>query len=339
MARMNGIACAGNWIVDQIKIIDTWPEQGELVNISAFELGIGGSSPNVLTDLASLGFPADTLALGCVGQDEYGTLILDHCAKHGIDTSLIHVMPGESTSYTDVMTVAATGARTFFQYRGANALFTPEKVDLERLAAAAPRIFHLGYLLLLDGMDAPDPEFDTAAARLLHDLQLAGIQTSIDVVSEAGDRFGRIVGPALGHTDHCIINEYEAQRITGITVRTADESLDHGGVEAAAVKLLEMGVARTAVIHCPEGGQWADAEDRRLWMPSLRVPSELIVSAVGAGDAFCAGVLYGIHDDWEPERCLTVGNAAAAMCLCAKNTTDGVGTLEEVTAFAKRYAR
>ncbi len=339
MAAMNGIACAGNWIVDQIKIIDTWPQQGELVNIRSWECGIGGSSPNVLTDLQSMGFPAASLAIGCVGDDAYGTLILNHCSKHGIDTSMIRVISGESTSYTDVMTVASSGQRTFFQYRGANALFTPEMIEMERLTAAAPKIFHLGYLLLLDGMDAEDAEFGTAAARLLHTLQEAGIQTSIDVVSEAGDRFGRIVGPALKHTDHCIINEYEAQRVTGITVRSEDDALDRAAIEAAAGKLLEMGVARTAVIHCPEGGQWADTSGNRSWIASLSLPSDLVVSAVGAGDAFCAGVLYGIHEGWDPERCLTVGNAAAAMCLGAKNTTDGVGSLQEIEAFAERYRR
>ena len=63
MPFVNGIACAGNWIVDHIKIIDCWPEQGALSNIRSSEHGVGGSAANVLTDLQSLGFPAPTLAL------------------------------------------------------------------------------------------------------------------------------------------------------------------------------------------------------------------------------------------------------------------------------------
>jgi sugar/nucleoside kinase (ribokinase family) len=51
---------------------------------------------------------------------------------------------------------------------------------------------------------------------------------------------------------------------------------------------------------------------------------------VGAGDAFCAGVLYGIHEGWSPEESLKVGSAAAAACLQAANTTDGVRSLGEI---------
>lgn len=336
--RMNGIACAGNWIVDQIKIIDCWPEQGELSNILSADHGIGGSPANVLTDLRTLGFPAPMIALGCIGDDEYGRLILSHCVAHGIDASLIRVLPGLSTSYTDVMTVADTGGRTFFHDQGANALFTPEHVDMDQLVGLGPKIFHLGYLLLLDGMDAEDPEYGTVAARLLADVRSHGIETSIDVVSEALDRFPRIVGPALKHVDYCVVNEYEAERTTGVTIRHPSGGLIPGAMEKAARALLSMGVLKTVVIHCPEGGLWVDAVGATVWSPALTVPHNMVVSTVGAGDAFCAGVLYGIHEGWMPERCLAVGNATAATSLCEKNTTDGVRSLDDVLEFARTYA-
>jgi len=334
---MNGIACAGNWIVDQIKIIDCWPEQGALSTIRSLQHGIGGSSANVLTDLRSLGFGAPMVALGCIGDDQYGRLVLDHCEAHGIDASMIRVLPGESTSYTDVMTTADSGRRTFFHDRGANAQFVPRHVDMEQVVALNPRIFHLGYLLLLDGMDVADDEHGTVAAGLLADVQSRGIQTSVDVVSEAVDRFAEIVGPSLKYVDHCIVNEYEVERITGIKARDSNEAIIRPALIEAARALLAMGVSRTAVVHCPEGGQWIDSTGAEVWMPSLHLPEGMVVSSVGAGDAFCAGALYGIHEGWPPERCLTVANATAAMSLCAKNTTDGVGTLDEVTAFAGAY--
>ena len=46
-------------------------------------------------------------------------------------------------------------------------------------------IFHLGYLLLLGGMDAPDEEYGTKAARLLAKVQAAGIKTSVDIGAAA----------------------------------------------------------------------------------------------------------------------------------------------------------
>ena len=52
--------------------------------------------------------------------------------------------------------------------------------------------------------------------------------------------------------------------------------------------------------------------------PSVNVAQSEIVGSVGAGDAFYAGVLFGLHEDWSLQRCLDLGNAAAAMSSRAK---------------------
>ena len=39
----SGILAGGNWIVDAVKIIDTWPQQDALANILATSKGAGGS--------------------------------------------------------------------------------------------------------------------------------------------------------------------------------------------------------------------------------------------------------------------------------------------------------
>jgi hypothetical protein len=96
------------------------------------------------------------------------------------------------------MTEQASGHRTFFHHRGANALWNGAGLDFKKTRA---RIFHLGYLLLLDAMDAPHPTCGTKAAALLRQAQAAGLKTSVDVVSEDSDRFAAIVRPALRHTD------------------------------------------------------------------------------------------------------------------------------------------
>jgi sugar/nucleoside kinase (ribokinase family) len=62
-------------------------------------------------------------------------------------------------------------------------------------------------------------------ARLLHDAQRSGILTSIDVVSEASDRFKKLVPPAMKYADFCIINEVEAQNSTGIVLRDNENKL------------------------------------------------------------------------------------------------------------------
>jgi sugar/nucleoside kinase (ribokinase family) len=327
---MKGIACGGNWTVDQVKFIDKWPPKCELANILEEESGTGGGPANVLTVLKRLGFSHPTFAIGCIGKDAFGRQILEHCRSNGIGTEFLTVLQAVRTSYTDVMTVRDTGERTFFHCRGANARFAPIHVPVEHLKKQGIRMFYLGYLLLLDSMDRLDSENGTVAAGLLRSVQEAGIQTCLDVVSEASQRFQEIVVPSLRYVDHCIINEIEAGRTTGVDIRGEDQRINHTALRTAAERLLELGVRKTVVIHFPEGSLWRDRSDTEAYQDCLKVPRQTIVSSVGAGDAFCAGVLYGIHEGWPPVEALKIGSGAAAACLQAANTTDGVRSLDEI---------
>src|ERR1700721_2828964 len=194
MSERKGILGAGNWIVDHVKVIDSWPNQDTLANILSEYRGAGGSPCNVLIDLAKLGADFPLAGAGIIGQDEAGDWILETCKDIGVNTDLIRRTSDQPTSYTDVMTVASTGRRTFFHQRGANALFDADTIRLDTCQA---KIFHLGYLLLLDKLDQPSAVFGTRAAELLDSASKLGFITSADVVSEESERFARVVLPSL----------------------------------------------------------------------------------------------------------------------------------------------
>jgi len=326
-----GICCAGNWIIDHVKIISVWPQQDTLATILGEETGTGGSAYNVLVDLSRFGVDIPLSGIGLVGSDADGKNILADCAKRGIDTNLLHRIDDAPTAYTDVMSVKATGRRTFFYQGGANARLTSGHILGQQLNC---RLLNLGYLLLLDGLDAPDEEYGTQAARVLAGLQAEGILTSIDVVSEDSDRFAGIVSPALKYADYCIINEIEAGRTTGIEIRNGD-SLDIGAMEAAAAKLLSLGVGRLVVIHTPELCIGVTPSGESCHQPAHNLPDGFVQGTAGAGDAFLSGMLVGIHEEWGLEESLRFANAAAATCLRHPTTTGGVGTLEEIRELAE----
>ncbi len=204
---MNSIVFAGNILNDVVKVIPTWPEKGRLVQINSLTRAVGGSVCNSGVDLKTLDPSLRVAALGKVGDDDAGAFVTGFLADRGLDVSRVMRVPGVPTTFTDVMTVAGTGERTFFNMHGADSALVPDDVDV---AALGCDIFHLGYILLLDGLDAPDAEYGTQAARLLARVQAAGIKTSLDLVSEQSDRFTRIVRPALRHCDYVIVNELEA---------------------------------------------------------------------------------------------------------------------------------
>ena len=54
--RRSGILAGGNWIIDQVKMIDVYPQREQLANIhGAAVTGTGGSPYNLLVNLAKLG--------------------------------------------------------------------------------------------------------------------------------------------------------------------------------------------------------------------------------------------------------------------------------------------
>jgi sugar/nucleoside kinase (ribokinase family) len=333
MSTRSGILAGGNWIVDKLKFVDVYPEQDALANIIRQSVGNGGSPFNVLVDLAKLGATFPLAGVGLIGADADGEWIAQQCRIHGIDATQIRPHPSAPTSYTDVMTVQKTGRRTFFHQRGANAFLDVEHFDFTTSSA---RIFHLGYLLLLDRLDAPDPEFGTTAARILARAREAGHLTSVDVVSEDSDRFARVVLPALPHVDYCILNEFEISRTTGIEVRRAN-GIDLEAIRAAAQKLIDAGVRRWVIVHFPEGACALGPDGQLHAQGSLRIPQSKIVGTVGAGDAFAAGVLYGLHEGRAIEEALHYGVCCAAACLHGAGASDGIFPLDQCLGLEKEF--
>ena len=329
-----GLLAGGNWIIDSVKLIDSYPPPEQLANIVAETTGTGGGPYNVLMNLAQSGAPFPLAAAGLVGVDPKGDRILAHCRQHQIDVRFLKQTPKAATSYTDVMTEQASGRRTFFHARGANALWTGAGLDFARSKA---RIFHLAYLLILDALDVPDEKHGTRAGRLLAAAQAAGLKTSVDLVSEDSNRFTTLVAPALKFVDYCILNEIEAGKTTGFKVRTPDGRLDSVALRHAAGALLQLGVRELVVIHFPEGALARNRRGDDIWQPSLKIPAKHIAGTAGAGDAFCAGVLWGLHEGWELQRSLRTGVCLAAASLSDPTCTAGVKSLASSLALAKKF--
>lgn len=326
-----GIASGGNFIIDYVKMVDSYPKPGNLSNIKSIERAAGGAPVNCLIDLAVIDPGLKLQSIGIVGNDEGGEYLLDIFERYNIDTSLVHRESRTQTSFTDVMTVESTGERTFFHYRGTNSMLGFEHFDFSKISAD---ILHIGYALLLDSMDLHDKEFGTVMARTLAEAQKHAIKTSIDVVSENGERYSQIVPPSLKYTNYCIINEVEAEMITDIPARDG-KFISIQNMKRICEKLFKMGVHDLVVIHAPEIGFSMDKTGAFCYQPSLDLPAGHIKGTVGAGDAFCAGVLYAIYNGWHMERAIEIGNGAAACSLSEANATDGMKGIDEILDLIK----
>ena len=329
-----GLCIAGNMIVDILYPVTGLPKPGELTSIQeGISRATGGAACNVIGDLALMDSALPLTALGRVGLDAEGDYILDTLRTYeNVDLSM--VKREGKTSFTAVMADSISKERTFFHYRGANARFCEEDIDWDRIDAD---FLHIGYILLLDTLDGEDPEYGTKMARLLCHARERGIKTSLDVVSETGDRFKRLVPPSLKYTDYCIINEVEASQVTGIALRDAAGNLLRDTIPGVLEKIKEYGVSHWAVIHSPEGGYGMDSRGEPVECPAINLPPDYIKGKVGAGDAFCAGAIYAASQGGSLEEGLELGNAAAAASLSMPGASEGMLSVEELRKFKTRF--
>lgn len=330
----NGILVGGNWIIDQVKIIDAFPEEENLANILEEFNSNGGSAYNLLKDLYKLKVSFPLEGIGLVGDDERGENILRECREMMIDTKQIRKNADAPTSYTDVMSVKQTGKRTFFHHRGANKLLDLPDFNFELSKA---KIFHLGYLLLLDKLDEMTNEGITVASAVFKKAKQAGFLTSADIVSENSERFKEVIPSSLPFIDFLFINEFEAKKLTGINTCLPSGLVDSGSCASAAAQIIEMGVREWVILHFPGGAVAAGKNGESVFQHSLKIQETDIKGTVGAGDAFAAGVLAGIHEEWPIEISLKLGVCTAASSLFAATSSDAVLSISKCLILADKF--
>ncbi len=330
-----GIIAGGNWILDHVKLIDKFPAEQSLANILNEYTGNGGAAYNLLINLARLEAPFPLEAIGLVGDDLNGRQITNLCRSKNINIRQLQMISATPTSYTIVTTVKSTGKRTFFHHRGANSLLDIGHFDFSITNA---KIFHLGYLLLLDRLDEVLKNGRTKASYVLERAKNEGLFTSVDLVSEDSDRFRSIIPPALPYVDFLFLNEFEASRLSGIDVLdlTSPEKM---GEQCVTVfdRIFSMGVNEWIIIHRTEGVWAAHRNGKQLFQPSLAIPPGKVVGTNGAGDALAAGVLLGMHEDWPIEACLSLGVAVAASSLSHITCSDGILPYKDCLLLTNRY--
>lgn len=316
----NGIAVAGSVIVDKLNEISAYPNAGELTQIRSIQNAVGGCVPNVALDLKKIAPQLPVSAIGKIGSDAEGKFVTDILKAGGVSTIGLAVMPGEKTTFTEVMSIPG-GQRTFFVYPGSGADFGIADMDFDRIDA---KILHLGYFLLLQKVDDGD------GLKILKKAKKMGMETSLDLVSENSDRYSLVL-PCLPYTDYLIVNELEAGRLTGI--EPAAENL-----ESICRRLKELGVGKKVIIHMPERSVCLSDEGYSC-LGSYILPDGYIQGTTGAGDAFCAGALIGIYNGWADMQIMEFASACAVMTLGSTDATSGMKTEDEIIEFCKQFTR
>lgn len=267
-----------------------------------------------------MGVDYPVVPVGLVGAGVLGTEMIALAQAAGLDVGRIGRTKRATTAQTHVMNVPGD-SRTFFHHTGTNDLLDADQIDVAGLAGLGLKIFYLGYLNLLAWLDAPGSDGRPRAAAVLADARSRGMQTCVDLVSTQSTTFGATVFGCLPEIDILFLNEVEAARATGLPIAGSE---DTDGMIAAARALAAGGVRRAVIMHSTARTIWLEDGRAQIFTP-VPLPPERIVSSVGAGDAFAAGVIHGLHEGWPQAACVDLGFRAAAACLAGQTATDGLG--------------
>ncbi|MEF9940814.1 MAG: carbohydrate kinase family protein [Lachnospiraceae bacterium] len=317
--NQKGIAIAGNLITDIGYTIDQYPKKGNLTWMYEPKVHTGGVN-NILVDLARMDPNLPLKVSGLIGDDENGKVVLN-TLKDYPNINIHNITAKGRSAVTYAMTERSSKQRTFFYDPGTTLEYDETYIDWEVLDAD---IFHLEYLLLLGTLDEADDQYGTKASKVLYEAKSRGMKTSIDVVSEESVRYSQVVLPALKYTDYCIINEVEAEGATGIKLKN-EENIFEENMWQALEKLGELGVQEWAVIHSPQCGYGLNCKtNEKVKVKSRVLPEGYIKGTTGAGDAYCAGVLYGAYKGTSIREALEIGVHCASCSLSAEDSNSGV---------------
>ena len=319
-------------------------------------LSTGGAVSNTGLNLARLG--VDTRLMGKVGDDLFGTAILDMVRRHGPELAeAMVVVPGETSSYTVVINPPHID-RIFLHCVGTNHTFGADDVRYDLVAEA--RVFHFGYPPLM-------PRFYADQGRELVEMFRRAQATGRDDLARHGDarpgrpeRAGGLAGGDAPRDAPRAPLCAERRRVAlygrpgavrppvgdggpGKDALAARQGRDpclgrDGAGPGRAGGAAQAG--RAGALSANRRGRgvgarraqpiWMLWRDRELWQPAFR--PDAVVGTTGAGDATIAGFLAALLRDVPPERALAIAAAVGACNVEAADALSGVRSWEETLA-------
>jgi pseudouridine kinase len=264
----------------------------------------GGVGRNIAENLARLG--ADVRLVTSFGSDIEARALDQECRRAGIDTSYSLVAEGSPGSrYLAVLDAGGDLAAAVSDMRALAAL-TPDALD--------PAAFEGAAAVVLDT--------NLRASTIARAAELADSALLVlDPVSTAKAPHAR---PILGRLAALKANLREAEELSG-----------GAGPEGAATRLLEAGVARVFVTMGPDGVWCADGHESFV----LPAPRATVVNVTGAGDAFTAGVAWGLATGASLRETAEAASALAAIALESERTVSESISAESLHVRMRESAR
>jgi sugar/nucleoside kinase (ribokinase family) len=299
------IACIGVSDWDRLIAVDTYPAPGDAATVTEEISAPGGPTTNTAVALSRLG--AEVTLVSAIGGDERGELMLASLRKEDIAIDGIIVRPGHITTLCNVIVSREPLDRTFLIERGAQ-LERHDRLDVARLLG--------GDVLVLD---APD----VSLRRFLLDLPSHTVPT-VQILGPLNYLAKRDLSDAfelaLQH-DAIVSNEPDLLDVTGTWTL--------GDAVAALQSRMKGQNLRAAFVTRGAEGCRVVTETNRWNLPAFRLD---VIDPTGAGDAFAAGVAWGMAQRWSWPEIGRFANAVGGLACCALGAQTSLPSVENVEA-------
>ena len=285
----------GSINIDHVYEVDHFVRPGETMDSRSYRVFAGGKGYNQSIALARAG--AGVMHVGRIGSA--GPWLRRRLEEEGVDVR--HVNVGELPTGHAVIQVVPSGENAIFLYGGANRAVASMDID-EVMGAAAP-----GDCLLLQN--------ETSGVA---DAIRAGHEAKLRVVFNPAPMNGLVNDYPLECVDLFILNETEAEALTGET-------------ETDAIRRAMQGRFPNAAVVLTLGHEGAAYFDRAA---SFGVPATPVtaVDTTAAGDTFIGYFLAEFTRHADPEPALATACHAAAVCVTRPGASDSIPRREEVEA-------
>ena len=296
---------------DRLLVIDRHPAPGEQSTILDEIAAPGGTTTNTCVALARLGATAKVIT--ALGDDPEGALVRQRLEADGVDTAWSIVRPGERTDGATVLVSREPPDRTILWRPGAQ-IRKGDRLDI-------PAIF--GHdVVLLDTPDVPLVRFLT------------------DLPAHVAPRT-RLLGTANYLADPAIPDRLELARRHDVFVGSAKDVrlvVDAPDTDSALARLqtrITGANLRAAVVTAGARGCTVVTETERWRMPAFTIDA---IDPTGAGDAFLAGVAWGMGHRWPWPATARFASAMGALATRALGAQASLPTLAEVEAFLAAHS-
>jgi sugar/nucleoside kinase (ribokinase family) len=300
MSKKFDLIVPGELNPDLILTGDVVPSFGQVEKlVDSAILTIGSSSAIFACAAARLGLKV--AFMGVCGADIFGRFMLDEMTKHGVDVSAVRLDPDKQTGLSVILSKG--NDRAILTHAGAIAGLNAEEVTDDLLRQT--RHLHVSSYFLQTALHPGLPDLFRRAHAL-------GLTTSLDTNWDPSGQW-QGVDELFQLTDIFLPNENEAIAIS--RART----------DGQALKRLAQRIGTVAMKRGAQGALACRGEETA----SVCALGGNVVDAVGAGDSFDAGFIYGFLNNWKLEKTLWLAAVCGSLSTRSAGGTSAQPTLEE----------